>query len=158
MSRKGVPNFAATPQDRELVKMCAAVGVSHEQMALMIERPDPEGLLHPISVDTLTRHFASELASGKSRIVVTIAGRLVRTALGSNEKAQVADELRAQMFFLKTQAGWRETVGIDLPSDDDDRDDTALAAAVAGLIEKGRRQAARRKSVAPAAGEKRTIQ
>jgi hypothetical protein len=140
---RAVP-FEATVAERDLVKMCASVGVSQEQMALMIKRPDAAGIGKPISVDTLTRHFADELASGKAQTVVLIAGRLVRTALGQNTKAGPRDELSAQMFYLQTPAGWRETVGIDLPPPGDSEDGPdliAIAARIAGLVEKGRRKA-----------------
>jgi hypothetical protein len=141
---RAVP-FSATEQERELVRLCASVGISHEQMALMITRPGAEGEPKAISTDTLVRHFGNELAVGKAKTITLIAGRLVRTALGQNQQAgaTVADELRAQMFYLKTQAGWREVDRQEVVFPDAGEDDTdaiAIASRIAGLIEKGRRK------------------
>jgi hypothetical protein len=139
---RAVP-FSASEQERELVRLCASVGISHEQMALMITRPGAEGEPKPISTDTLVRHFGNELAVGKAKTITLIAGRLVRTALGQNGSAAVADELRAQMFYLKTQAGWREVDRQEVVFPDAGEDDTdaiAIASRIAGLIEKGRRK------------------
>lgn len=151
MSRKGIPNFEATPQQRELVGMYSAVGISHEQIALIINH-----LGEPISVDTLTRHFPTELATGLSKTTAMVAGRLVRTALGNNDKALASDELRAQMFYLKTRAGWREVDRQEVVFPDageDEGDIAAVSSRVAGLIEKGLRRAAAKGALPKKDGE-----
>lgn len=132
MSRKGRPNFEATADERKLVEMVAGVGLSHEQICFLVLR---EG--EPISVDTLSRHFADELVAGKARTIAKVAGTLVKTALGPPSAQATA----SQIFFLKTQAGWRETIGLADETDRSDEDDVATAASIAGLLEKGRRAA-----------------
>lgn len=144
MTRKGIPNFEATAQERTLIKAAASVGVTHEQMRLMIKR-EVEGELVPISTDTLTRHFDEELAVGKVETIVLVGSRLVSTALGKREGAAVADELRAQMFYLKTQAGWREVERQEVvfPGiEEEDAEAAVVAGRVSGIIERGLRRAA----------------
>lgn len=142
MSRAGVPNFEPTAKEREDVLLYSMVALTHEQMALLIRRPNAEGVPRPISVDTLTRHFAEELETGKAQTIAQVAGRLLRQAVGLDTRCAVQDEQRAAFFILKTKGGFRETDRLEvLPVDaEGERDDTAAAARVAGLLEKGRRQ------------------
>ena len=136
MTRVGIPNFEATPEERKLVEMVAGVGLSHAQIVYLIERRNADGAMVPISIDTLTRHFHDELTAGKAKTIAKVAGKLVSTALGPPS----AQATTSQIFYLKTQAGWKETVGIEVPeATDEGADPVALAARVAGLIEKGRR-------------------
>lgn len=138
MSRKGIPNFSPTDEERRLVEMVAGVGLAHEQIVYLIEREDAEGVKRPISVDTLTRHFKDELTSGRAKTIAKVAGKLVSTALG----APGPQATSSQIFYLKTQAGWRETAGLEvtLPEGEEGGDETALAARAAGLIERGLRR------------------
>jgi len=142
MSRRGIPNFVATPQMREMVELFSAAALSHQQMAFLI-RVNGE----PISVDTLTRHFVVELETGKANMQAKIAGRVMRCAAGLNDKATVRDELIAAFFYLKTQCGWKETMGLELSDPAEDEDEVAIAARIAGLLEKGRRQARAKKDL-----------
>ncbi len=137
MSRKGIPNFKPTPEQREQVEMLAAIGTPHEHIVLVVKNDGT-----PISVDTLTRHFVDELAGGLAKANSLVAGKLMRTALGRNEKATAADELRAQMFWLNTRGGFdhRNRVIEETP-EDDELDDVAVAARIAGIMERGRRKA-----------------
>lgn len=138
MSRKDVPNFEPTEKQREEVTVYASVGVPHEEIAKLVKNGD-----RAISADTLVRHFKAELAEGKARVLAMVGGRLVQTALGKVAKATGREELTAQIFFLKTQGGWRETDRTEhfFPEGNgEDQDDTAIAARVASLIETGRRR------------------
>lgn len=138
MSRKGIPNFVPTPEQRAQVEMYAAVGIAHVQIAMLIKGKDGQ----PISVDTLTRHFEAELELGLSKTVAMIAGKLVALALGQHgaaPDASAADRLRAMMFFLNTRGKWATNAIVEAP-EADDADDTATAARIAGLLEKAARQ------------------
>lgn len=138
MSRKDVPNFEPSDKQREEVMVFASVGVPHEYIAMLVKNGET-----PISVDTLTRHFKEELAEGKAKVIGMVGGKLVRTALGQNAKANAREELIACMFFLKTQAQWRETERHDhfFPEmDGNEADDTAQAARLASIIEGARRR------------------
>lgn len=49
--------------------------------------------------------------SGKAKAIFKIGNSLIQDALNGN--------VSAKMFYLKTQAGWRETANIDLGNRDD---------------------------------------
>lgn len=136
MSRKGIPNFQPTEEQRRQVEMMAAIGIPHEHIAQLV--------LHagkPISTDTLTRHFSDELAVGLSKALSMAGGKLFSIALGQNDKASVTEQLRALMFIFNTRGGWATHAKVEDQRDgDDEQDETAVAARIAGLIEKGLRK------------------
>lgn len=136
MSRKGIPNFEPTAEERKLVEMVAGVGLSHEQMRYLIKRPGADGRMQPISVDTLTRHFHDELITGQASAIATVAGKLYATAIGAPGPQATA----SQIFWLKSRAGWKETVGLELPPTDSEEDAVGQAATIAGLLEQARRR------------------
>ena len=144
MTRKGIPNFEPTTEQRQQVEMYAAVGITHVQIAMLIKGADGNA----ISVDTLTRHFKDELEIGLSKVKALVAGKVVGMALASPgpngaSDASAADRLRAAMFFLNTRGGWATNENINDVTDREEPDETAVAARVAGLLEKARRKAAR---------------
>tara|TARA_R110002153_G_scaffold110456_2_gene251759 strand:- start:530 stop:904 length:375 start_codon:yes stop_codon:yes gene_type:complete len=47
---------------------------------------------------------------GKARAIASVAGNLITQAKAGNTAASI--------FYLKTQAGWKETTGLDLSSSD----------------------------------------
>lgn len=136
MSRKGIPNFKASDEQRKLVRQLAGVGIPHEQIRLLVKDVNDK----PVSQDTLVRHFADELEEGKVATIAQVAGKLVATALG----APSPQATTSQIFYLKTQAGWKETSVTEHAVADPDgegMDVVDTAARIAGLIEKGRRAA-----------------
>lgn len=82
--------FEPSSEQRYTVEVMAGIGIQQEQIAAALG----------ISAPTLRKHFAEELAIGKTRIVTKVAESLVRQALAGN--------MSAAMFFLKCQAGWRD--------------------------------------------------
>jgi hypothetical protein len=54
-----------------------------------------------ISVDTLTRHYRDELDNSVVRANAKVAAKLFRKAIDG-------DDIKAQIFWLKTRAKWRE--------------------------------------------------
>tara|TARA_B100000700_G_scaffold38503_2_gene38402 strand:+ start:1376 stop:1762 length:387 start_codon:yes stop_codon:yes gene_type:complete len=80
-----------TDGNRAMVKTMAAVGTKHEDIAFKLE----------ISADTLTKYYRKELDDGRIDANAAIARSLFDTARSGN--------LTAQMFWLKTRAGWKET-------------------------------------------------
>jgi hypothetical protein len=143
VTRKGKPNFEPTKAQRDQVEMYAAVGITHVQIAMLIMGENGE----PISVDTLKRHFSPELDIGLAKVKSLIAGKVVGMALASPgpngaSDATAADRLRAAMFFLNTRGGWATNENVnDTRGEEDDGDETAIAARIAGLIERARRKA-----------------
>ena len=91
MRSRGRPAHEPTAETKMLVKTLAAVGITHEDIASKIG----------ISADTLTKHYDRELKDGRIDANAQIAKGLFEQARGGNTTAQ--------MFWLKTRAGWKET-------------------------------------------------
>ena len=89
--KAGRPAFQPTEEQRYTVSLMAAIGIPQEDMCPAI------GVTRP----TLRKHFKEELAVGKTKAITQVAGSLMRQALDGN--------VTAQIFFLKTRAGWKET-------------------------------------------------
>jgi len=68
-----------------------------------------------LSDDTLRKHYADELRRAKVERNAEVAAFLFRSANGStiDDGASYSDCLRAAMFWMKTQGGWRETQQVD---------------------------------------------
>lgn len=65
----------------------------------------------PISPVTLRKYFREELDRGLTVTKMRVGGALVRSALGvapTEHHAGYAGNVTAQIFYLKTQAGWKE--------------------------------------------------
>lgn len=99
--------FEATEEQRQLVQKLATAGVQVGQIALMVKWP---GTDRPISLRTLWNHFRQELTEGKIQANATVAGSLYKLALAGN--------VTAQIFWLKTQAGWRDPNTVELSGRD----------------------------------------
>lgn len=89
-----------TDETRKAVKSETAMGVSQEVVAQGIG----------ISVDTLAKYYRDELDTASERACSAVAGYLYTTATGKNPQATASDAVRAGMFWMKTRAGWRETM------------------------------------------------
>jgi hypothetical protein len=64
----------------------------------------------PLAINSLVKHFREELDTGTVRANAKVAGALFRTA---TDPAMGAKAIAAQIFWLKTRAGWKETAGAD---------------------------------------------
>jgi DNA-binding transcriptional ArsR family regulator len=80
-----------TDEKRKLVQTLAAVGITYEDIASKLD----------ISADTLTKHYKAELINGRVDANANIGQKLYQQANGGNTQAQI--------FWLKTRAGWSET-------------------------------------------------
>lgn len=94
MGKRGPKPWEATPEQLAKIKLYAGLGSTQEQIAIMIG----------ISVDTLGRNEAAHAAweEGQAETIAKVAGSLVKKALNGDTASAI--------FYLKTQAGWRETV------------------------------------------------
>jgi hypothetical protein len=81
-----------TDENRKLVRSLAAVGTKYEDIALKLK----------ISSDTLVKYYKPELDDGRIDANAAIAQSLFQAAKTGNTSAQ--------MFWLKTRAGWKETM------------------------------------------------
>jgi hypothetical protein len=105
-TKGGRPQFKPTDEHRHQVETLSGLGLKLEEIALLIVNPQTD---QPISVNTLRRHFAEELARGKPKMDAQVAQSLVRRAVDMNHPQGAT----CAIFYLKTRAGWRETLGIE---------------------------------------------
>ena len=102
MSNKNPPDQTHYPTDaqRQLVQLHATVGTTQAVIADILE----------IDLKTLRKHYRAELDQAKSKANATIGGALFNKAKGGDTAAMI--------FWMKTQAGWREKQEIDHTSSD----------------------------------------
>jgi len=87
MARKA---FVANEATREKVRYLAGLGLPQDDIARIID----------CAPKTLRKRFRDELDRGVAEANATISGYLFASAKGGNTTAQI--------FWLKTRAGWRE--------------------------------------------------
>ena len=87
---RGRPAHEPSTEKRTLARTLSAVGVTHEDIASKLQ----------ISADTLTKYYKAELDEGRIDANAQIAKSLFEQAKNGNTSAQ--------MFWLKTRAGWKE--------------------------------------------------
>lgn len=92
MADVGRPPHEPTDQNRLQVKTLAAVGIRHEDIAAKLG----------ISADTLTKYYRKELDDGRVDANAVVAKSLYEQAKTGNTSAMI--------FWLKTRAGWKETM------------------------------------------------
>ena len=88
--------FVPTEQQRHLVHMMTVNGVKQDDQAKALR----------IGKNTLTRHFREELDLGKITTTANVAGALYRNAMDGNVSAQI--------FWMKSQGGWREADRLEI--------------------------------------------
>ncbi len=83
------PKLNPTAEQRKRVKLLAAVGTTHEEIARQIGVRSPK---------TLRKHFRDELDRGLVEANASVAGALY--------KAAMAGDVSAQKFWLSCRGGW----------------------------------------------------
>jgi hypothetical protein len=83
---------------RRAVWRMAAFGTGQHTISAIVGAMAQRG---PLDVDTLRKHFRHELDMGMQEAIFLVASALYTSAVNGN--------VTAQIFFLKTRAGWRET-------------------------------------------------
>lgn len=79
-----------TPENRQTVQIHATVGTPQELIAEILG----------IDAKTLRKYYRTELDHSKAKANATIGGALFNKAKGGDTTAQI--------FWMKTQAGWKE--------------------------------------------------
>lgn len=99
MSKKKIGDKKHNPDEktRNYVESMAGVGLNQEQIAAVLD----------IAPKTLRKYYDKELKTSKTKTIARVAGKLV-------EKA-VSGDVSSMIFYLKTQAKWKEA---------DDEDET----------------------------------
>jgi hypothetical protein len=93
-----MPKFEPTEEQRKTVERAAGFGLPQDKICQLVVS-DRTG--RPIDDDTLRRHFAFELERGMAVTQYKVASSLVDNALAGN--------VTAQIWYTKTQMGWKET-------------------------------------------------
>lgn len=106
-SKGGRPEHVPTPQQRAQVRMLAAMSCSVDEIAMFLS------VTEPISAPTVRKHYADDMQRARIEAKAKVAGALYRAAT-DNAKPNVV----AGIFWLKTQAGWREDAGLPLQPPD----------------------------------------
>ena len=99
--------FVPEDKHRELVRNMAGYGFPQDDIRLMVRNKKDE----PISRSTLKKHFEHELRVGKVTANYQVAGFLFKAAKEGN--------ISAIIFWLKTQAKWKEDTGAPGANEDD---------------------------------------
>jgi len=94
------PPHAPTDAQRQLVQLHATVGTTQDVIADILG----------IDKKTLRKHYRAELDQAKSKANATIGGALFNKAKGGDTAAMI--------FWMKTQAGWREKHDVNHVSED----------------------------------------
>lgn len=90
-SSPGAPPHEPTRATRELVQLHTMVGTTQEALASIIG----------IDPKTLRKYYRDELDHSKAKANATIGGALFNKARSGDTAAMI--------FWMKTQAGWKET-------------------------------------------------
>ena len=107
-NKGGRPSFKPTAEQRELVKQLAGLGTKHPDICLFVKKADGA----PVSHITLGKYFAEELVMGKAEANAKVANSLFKSATQEGS-------VQAQMFWLRTQARWKdEPAAVELTGKD----------------------------------------
>lgn len=89
----GRPEFKPTDAERKQVEALSGYGLPIDQIAVLVR----DG----IHVETLRKHFATELVSGKSKANAQVGKTLFQKVM--------AGDTTAAIWWSKTQMRWKET-------------------------------------------------
>jgi hypothetical protein len=93
----GRPGFEPSETERKQVEALSGYGLPLDQIAVLVRKG--------ISVDTLTKHFAEELVSGKAKANSQVGRTLFQKATGGDTTAMI--------WWTKTQMKWSETQKVE---------------------------------------------
>ena len=93
----GRPAFVPTAEDRKQVELLSGMGLPQDQIATLISGG--------ISIDTLRKHFESELIAGKAKANSQVAKTLFQKATSGDTTAAI--------WWSKTQMRWSEVQRVE---------------------------------------------
>jgi hypothetical protein len=114
--KPGRPPHKPTDATRQTVSLHATVGTRQEVIAEILG----------ISVDSLQRHYRSELDTSREKANASVGGALFKKAMSGDTASMI--------FWMKTRARWRETV--DISNEDGTLKPEPVAAAVLAALNK----------------------
>lgn len=101
--------FEPSLDQRQTVRVMVACGIPQPSICAAIVNPESGA---PIDPKTLRRAFRAEIKDAKAT-----ANGLVAQSLFSKATGNGTQSVTAAIFWLKTQAGWREAEGPDVSDD-----------------------------------------
>ena len=99
----GRPEYEKTDEDAKNVEALTIAGVPQKLVSKILKISEP----------TLRKHYRDELDTSKAKANAVISQSLFKLAREGN--------VTAQIFWLKTQAGWKETNHVELTGKDGDK-------------------------------------
>ena len=99
----GRPEYKKTDEDAKNVEALTIAGVPQKLVSKILK----------ISEHTLRKHYRDELDTSKAKANAVISQSLFKLAREGN--------VTAQIFWLKTQAGWKEKNALELTGKDGDK-------------------------------------
>ncbi|HHW4679821.1 MAG TPA: hypothetical protein ACQGQH_10450 [Xylella sp.] len=103
----GRSTFKPTEEQRTLVEQLSAFGIGVDKIPVFVM----SSIGQPISEPMLKKYFKKEIEHGRLKANFKVANALYKNATdGSN--------VTAQIWWLKVQAGWRETHSVELTGKD----------------------------------------
>lgn len=99
----GRPEYQKTDEDAKNVEALTIAGVPQKLVSKILKISEP----------TLRKHYRDELDTSKAKANAVISQSLFKLAREGN--------VTAQIFWLKTQAGWKETNHVELTGKDGDK-------------------------------------
>ena len=99
----GRPEYEKSQESIKTVEALSIAGVPQKIISQILKISEP----------TLRKHFRNELDTSKARANAVISQALFKNAKNGN--------VAAQIFWLKTQAGWRETNHYELTGKDGEK-------------------------------------
>lgn len=93
-TKRGRPPIGRSEEIAKAVQLHTLVGTPQPTLAKILG----------MSTETMTKYYRDELDTAKAQANASIAGRLYKKAMDGDTTAMI--------FWLKTQARWRETIDI----------------------------------------------
>ena len=89
----GRPPHQPEAKDRQTVEVLAGFGIPALEIARVVG----------VSINTLKKHYATELENGAAKVEAKLVGNLLRLSNGTDGTA-----LKATMFALQSRFGWSQ--------------------------------------------------
>lgn len=101
MGKRGPKAWVPSAEEVAKIELHAGLGMTQEQCAKLVGVGQACFRAQPIAKEAFEK--------GKAQTIARVAGTLVSKALKGDTTSAI--------FYLKTQAGWKETQGIDFNTD-----------------------------------------
>ena len=102
------PAFKPTAEQRESVELMISYGVPETEICLLFKNPETG---KPIEVETLREHFASEIATGATKLKSLLGNRVVAAMLGRDGgRTDELTQAKLLMLFAEHRMCRKEAV------------------------------------------------